>query len=399
MQLRNVLAVSSVFVGGLFGGLFGWLFPCKHEQTVAVVFQAQTCEESGILHIVCAECDAITEKKEIPAIGHAFSEYKIVSAPGPDGDGLQTRQCKRCTFKESTSIVCSHGTCTVEVMIEPSCFESGREQKTCDLCFAKMERSIPPLPHGNTASFITKDASCSEPGIISSICTVCFDVVEIIEIPPLDHTYGDWFTGEYATPLKDGYNYRICHKCGHKDTENITVVLRDKNLYIPSMGLLCEFGVGAFTQADADAYDVLYTEQAYRHSDPSNPFIIGHNYGSLGKIYNLKIGEHIYIQLDGIIYDYKIVNSEYAVEYNGLAQIGQTTGVSIWDTYSSASHDEEDCRVSAESTNRRNQSDGMTLHMYTCYYGADKPEWQSSHGRSGRWIVIADLVDKIEIST
>ena len=150
--------------------------------------------------------------------------------------------------------------------------------------------------------------------------------------------------------------------------------------------------MGRFTQAAVNANDVLYTDWAYRCEDVSNPFVLGHNYGSLGTLYNLKVGEHVYLQLDGIIYDYLVINSEYAVESGGISMVGQTTGVSIWDTYSGSLSSEMPEPMQGEGKDRRVNNAGRTLHMYTCYYGKDKPEWESSHGRNGRWIVIADLV-------
>lgn len=98
------------------------------------------------------------------------------------------------------------------------------------------------------------------------------------------------------------------------------------------------------------------------------------------------------------MYVYRVINSEYAVEYRAVNQIGQTTGVNIWDTYGSAfSSDKAVYRLHVDGQDRWvNENDGRTLHMYTCCYGSDKPEWKSAHGRN--WIVLATLIETIDMS-
>lgn len=375
------------------GGLLSTLFACGHKETIITVVQEATCENSGIEHHVCAKCDKIIHEEIKSPLGHDYSDYIIIFLPGPNQDGSQKRVCHRCYTEEITPVICPHNDTAVEVIIDPTCCDNGLERSICQDCGTVTEKDIPAIPHGDISSFITKKASCT-PGVISNICNNCCSVVSYEEIPALEHKYGEWMLGSYATPLEEGYNYRICHICGNKDTKFYNIVMEDNVLYIPSLDLRCPFVVGEFTQSAVNDNDVLYTDWAYRCKDPFNPFVLGHNYGSMKVLHNIKIGEHIYIQLNGIIYDYVVMNSEYAVEYNGVSMIGQTTGVNVWDTYSSGLSSDLPNQMIGEGTDRRMNNTGMTLHMYTCYYGQNKPEWKPEHGRFGRWIVIADLVEK-----
>jgi hypothetical protein len=171
--------------------------------------------------------------------------------------------------------------------------------------------------------------------------------------------------------------------------------LEPNTLYIPSIDVVSEFAVDRFTQHAVDNNDIVYTVHAYGDEDETNPFVLGHWYGSLLNLHKTKVGEYIYVRLEDTIDVYKIINSEYAVEYETTNQIGQTTGVNIWDTYSSNMNFDRTCygRVHDGQDRWVIEDSGKTLHMYTCHYGQDKADWESSHGRNGRWIVLADLVE------
>ena len=398
MQFAKMALGTGLFLGATVGSLFSGWFSCKHKETTLTVVQTAACELQGINHYVCARCDEVISEEVLPAMGHEYTSYAIIKKPSKDKDGTKMRWCTKCGIEEMANMVCPHEDYSFEVVREATCRDEGIKLITCSDCGTTEERPIPVLEHAETAIFVTADATCSLPGEKSHICTTCFSVAYAEDIPATEHTYGDWMLDTYATPSKDGSRYRICHTCGYKDSQSYSVELEDKTLYIPSMNVRCPFAVGMFTQKDVNANDVLYTNWAYAIEDINNPFILGHNYGSLGTLYELKIGEHVYVQLDGIVYDYKVVVSEYAVEYGGVDQIGQTTGVNIWDTYSSGlSSGESYYRRETDSTNRWAEDDGMTLHMYTCYYGSSKPEWEPSHRNNGRWIVIADLVEKYPV--
>ena len=387
LNIGCLLGVSMSF-------LFPSLFACKHTNTQSIIIQEATCEQQGIVRLVCSKCDEIVSENTVNVLGHSYGEYVTLFEPSPNQNGSQKRTCTICGAEEISPIICPHEDYLIETLWSSTCFDAGRERRTCQSCFTVSERDLPLQPHAQTAAFITKDSSCSQPGVISHVCTECFSIVSTEEIPSISHSFGEWMLGAYATPWEAGHQYRICSVCGYQDIqEEAPVELHDNMLYIPTLGVKCDFGVGQFTQAEVNAYDVLYTDWAYRCEDANNPFLLGHNYGSLGKLYNLKVGGHVYLQVDNTIYDYVVVNSEYAVEYDGLAIVGQTTGVSIWDTYSGALNPEMPEPLQNECKDRRVDDTGRTLHMYTCYYGSDKPEWKSAHGRNGRWIVVADLID------
>jgi sortase (surface protein transpeptidase) len=111
--------------------------------------------------------------------------------------------------------------------------------------------------------------------------------------------------------------------------------------------------ISSFTQSAVDKYDIVYTTEAM---DSNNPFILGHNHGTMQYISKINKGDLIYVSVNGNVRTYKVVVSEFAMQNNSHTDIiGQSSGYSIWDNLG-----------------------GETLHMYTCY-GVN----------NGRWMVLA----------
>ena len=132
----------------------------------------------------------------------------------------------------------------------------------------------------------------------------------------------------------------------------------DNFIYIVGTDLIGEFVISSFTQRAVDKYDIVYTEKTYLGKD--DPFVLGHKTGTLMYLSQAEVGDHIYITKDGICEIYEVIVSEYGIQNSAKTDIiGQTTKVSIWDTY-----------------------ENKTLHIYTCY----------GENKDGRWIVLAELL-------
>lgn len=126
-------------------------------------------------------------------------------------------------------------------------------------------------------------------------------------------------------------------------------------LLIPGAGIHANLTVAPYTQEAVDNNDVVYSLD----NGENNPFVLGHDSGSLRKLHKTEIGQYIYISVAGKAEAYRVVVSEYARSSDDdLDIIGKETGASIRDTLGD-----------------------KTLHLYTC------------HGLlpSGRWIVLAVL--------
>ncbi|MBR3614766.1 MAG: hypothetical protein IKL55_06270 [Clostridia bacterium] len=255
-------------------------------------------------------------------------------------------------------------------------------------------------PHKENYTKVVKVATCFEEGQIDTICKKCKTVLSSDVLEKASHFFGDyeikikpsefktglevrickkcskeetreyfcehkitedekWIYEKYATPFEEGRRYKRCNLCDAKISEKYTIPeLENNSIYICGTDIKKQFTISSFTQSAVDRYNIVYTENSKLGSN--NPFVLGHNYGTLGILYQTKIGEHIYLYINGTIEIYEVIISEYGLQNSAKSDIiGQTTGISIWNTY--------DCK---------------TLHMYTCY----------GNNRNGRWIVLAKKI-------
>lgn len=366
-------------------------YACKHKFTTQYIVIPATCTKTGIEEIVCTNCSEVVAINEIPATGHSFGEYKDIMKPSANKNGVEVRTCENCGYEESREVICPHENITEKIIDDPTCYSEGTKNVICNDCGTEWKEQIKKIPHTETYTKIIKEPTCMETGIECDICKECSDIVEEREIPLTEHTFGEWVVNKYATPFEEGEQYHICSVCGEWEFKSITVSMSDKMLYIPSVGIQCKFAVTYFTQAAVDNNDVVYTENAYAVTDPTNPFILGHYFGSLSTVRNTHIGDCIYVCKDGNVDTYKVIVSEHAIlEKNGVYMIGIDSGTNIFDCFASAMNSNYASFGLAHSGIDRwdNVNNGKTLHIYTCDHINTLTE-----GRNGRWIILANLID------
>lgn len=357
---------------------------CEHKETVTYVAEHPTCTENGREDVLCLQCDTVLKNHEMQALGHSFGEYEIVTMPTAAGNGVKVHTCTECGMEEEEDYVCPHEMESTFIVRDPSCAEEGRAVTICEICDAVTDSfTLDKLQHENTYASVIREATCSCEGLKQILCEDCGAVVEEHVLEPVECSYGDWFCSKYATPFEDGEMSRQCSGCGMIEAMTYSMSMSGENsIYIPGTDINACFHIGHFTQADVNRYDIVYTENAYGTQDSNNPFVLGHNTGSLKTLSQTKVGQYIYVSVNGKIEVYEVLVSEYAVqEPRGINMIGQTTGTNIWDTYAS---DIPDAYTSYgkqhEGKDLWDANDGKTLHMYTCHENSKA---------GGRWIVMA----------
>ncbi len=68
-----------------------------------------------------------------------------------------------------------------------------------------------------------KEATCTQPGLLSTYCTIC-GLGETYETQPLGHSFGNWETVKPATCTSEGERISRCVRCGydeHQKTEKL----------------------------------------------------------------------------------------------------------------------------------------------------------------------------------
>lgn len=128
----------------------------------------------------------------------------------------------------------------------------------------------------------------------------------------------------------------------------------DNHIFIPSCGMDADFVLGEVSQEAVNNNDIV-CNLTLMNSD--NPLFMGHSFGTFRKLPDIKVGDKIYLTLNGEQRTYTVTVSEPGtVIDNGTDIKGEATGTKLIYTSSTP-----------------------TLHLYTCYIYYD------------RWIVIAEL--------
>ena len=289
----------------------------QHEYVEEVI--APDCTNDGIVVYTC-ECGDTYNEKTSDALGHNYSDWSIVVMPTMDVNGTEMHECNVCGLTETRDYVCEH----IEV-----------------------------------SDVVIKDSTCQNEGIVQTICDMCSKVMNENTVPVSAHEFGEWKTIKNASPNHNGEKSRSC-ACGMTETKVVEFEMAGKNsVYIASAGINTKYVVASFTQEAVDNNDVICN---YTRLNANNPIILGHNTGSLKKLYNTKIGSYIYLNVDGVTHTYKVQVSEPAVETENNTELqGINTGYELLDNYS-----------------------GESLRLYTCY----------QHKELGkiRWIVMAEKI-------
>ena len=116
-------------------------------------------------------------------------------------------------------------------VIEPTCKEDGKTVYTATLSSADspdgkeyvFSREAKKTKAGHTVHEVFEEPTCTEYGHKIMCCTVCGEVLHVIEkYPPKGHDWGEWVVLRYPTKDNYGLRARTCRSDGsHVDTEKI----------------------------------------------------------------------------------------------------------------------------------------------------------------------------------
>lgn len=228
---------------------------------------------------------------------------------------------------------------------------------TTELHLLKLYYCDHPLSH----IYEIKSPTCDENGEGYRICSICGRILRIntVVIDNLGCNFGDWVISKKCTPLSDGEKIRTCIRCENLGYQSYQFNTIGKNyIYIPTADIHTKLYIGDLTQSNIDIYDLVYDRDYY---GIDGVWVLGHQYGSLKNLHKTKVGDMIYIGVNGISKGYVVRYSEFALQNSNKTDIiGQTSNISVLSNL-----------------------DGETLHIYTCY-GKEK---------NHRWMVLAELVE------
>ena len=177
------------YVRGTWGGK-----PCAHESKELRGAKDATCTTTGYTgDTYCKDCnEKIADGKVIPALGHAWDNGVITTAPTCENAGVKTFTCTRCN-ETKTEAISATGHTPVQIPEKPAtCTEPGHKAGTkCSVCGAILSglEEIPAKGHAVVVDPAV-DPTCTEPGKTEGKhCSVCGEVIVAQEvIPAKGHT-------------------------------------------------------------------------------------------------------------------------------------------------------------------------------------------------------------------
>jgi len=177
------------YVRGTWGGK-----PCAHESKELRGAKEATCTEPGYTgDTYCKDCnEKIADGKVIPALGHAWDNGVITTAPTCENAGVKTFTCTRCN-ETKTDAISATGHTPVQIPEKPAtCTEPGHKAgMKCSVCGAVLSglEEIPAKGH-TVVIDPAVEPTCTEPGKTEGKhCSVCNEVIVAqVVIPAKGHT-------------------------------------------------------------------------------------------------------------------------------------------------------------------------------------------------------------------
>ncbi len=119
-----------------------------HWQKFYTVDEEPTCTDIGVAYVYCDDCDETCDTYYIPATEHCFGASEIIDYADCETDGLVVRMCKYCDETEEIEIPALGHCWTDEKVVdfEPTNDSYGQKSYHCLYCDATYdEEEIPPL--------------------------------------------------------------------------------------------------------------------------------------------------------------------------------------------------------------------------------------------------------------
>lgn len=140
---------------------------------VAVPAVLATCIADGVTEsVICSVCKTqLAAPQVIPALGHQWSEWKVILDPTEYADGSKSRECFACNEVEFADIpVLEHKHSEVEIPAStPTCITSGLTSGTkCAICgeIIVAQKIVPAKGHASVDYVAPRDATSTESGNI-----------------------------------------------------------------------------------------------------------------------------------------------------------------------------------------------------------------------------------------
>ncbi len=145
---------------------------CDHDYVP--MRQDPGCETPGFVWLTCRLCGHTTCYDTLPPLGHAFSDWEVLTEPTCSQDGVQVRSCGACGLQETAVLACLGHEYVAEV-IPPTCTARGYTRYYCHRC-GKLQNTADytePLGHRYDDGVILNEPTDTAMGRILYTCIGC----------------------------------------------------------------------------------------------------------------------------------------------------------------------------------------------------------------------------------
>ena len=123
------------------------------------------------------------------------------------------------------TVICNHVSDEGTVTKEPTCTEPGVKTYTCTLCGEVIRtEEISAKGHSWDEGVVTTEPTCTEDGVKTYTCANCGET-RTEAITAKGHTWGEWVLTSEPTLDADGVETRTCQVCGATETRPVAAVV------------------------------------------------------------------------------------------------------------------------------------------------------------------------------
>lgn len=152
--------------------------------------QEPVCDRAGMTWQECTLCGHTTGFDSIPAPGHTYGEWYILTEPTCTREGSMARDCVNCAAREEEAIPHLGHEYVVEVM-PPTCTARGYTSHYCSGCGDRFRTDYTqPLGHRYDEGTVTKEPTLTAMGRVTYTCIGCGDTYQEM-IPKLTNPFAD----------------------------------------------------------------------------------------------------------------------------------------------------------------------------------------------------------------
>lgn len=204
-----------------------------HTWDAGVITTPATCTEKGVKTYTCTSCGG-TKTNELPSTGHKQKEVRNKKAAtcmqsGYTGD-TYCRDCGKKLSSGKAIAKLAHKWDAGVITQEATCTEAGIRTYMCTVCESTKIEEIPANGHGETVTKFAKEATCKMEGYTGDL--YCMDCGELLEegsvIEKLPHQWDAGKITKKATTTTTGIRAYTCTKCGATKKETIPKVVPKK---------------------------------------------------------------------------------------------------------------------------------------------------------------------------